>query len=181
MSNGHAKYRDHERADCYQLAMKTSQLLRKAGFAAALALVAACALAQPTPPPTKPSDCGSVVLVKCENRNPVESPDAAANRAERAEQQRRVESRRIDGPRPDLGRVIIEGERIRPLTVEESLRRAMPADITPNGTYTYSIGEGAQCTCMNVCPPWWTLMPCCACSDRTGSRLSTAPGSTPLR
>lgn len=126
------------------------------------------------------SDCGSVVIVKCEKRNQVETPDAATERAQRAELSGRVESRR-SGNTQDLGTVVIEGDRVRPLTVEESIQRAMPGEKPRPGTHTFSTGEGTQCSCMNVCPPWWTLMPCCSCSTHTGSRLSVAPGSSPLR
>jgi len=146
-------------------------------------VVAASALAQiqSNVPPTE-TKCGSVVVIKCEPRKEVESPNAAAERALKEDRQRRTETRlSTTNPRPDLGVIIIEGERIRPLTVEESLKRAIPDEPVAGGTHTYSIGEGAQCTCMNVCPPWWTLMPCCSCTDRTGNRMSTAPGSTPLR
>lgn len=149
----------------------------------ALMVIADNALAQiqSNVPPAE-AKCGSVVVVKCEPRKEVESPNAAAERALKEDRQRRTETRlSATNPRPDLGVIIIEGERIRPLTVEESLKRAIPEEPVAGGTYTYSIGEGAQCTCMTVCPPWWTLMPCCSCTDRTGNRMSTAPGSTPLR
>lgn len=148
-------------------------------FAVAVAGNATAQIESNTPPDA--SKCGSVVVVKCASRNEVESANAAAERALKEDRQRRLESRRAGGSRPDLGTIIIEGERIRPLTVEESLRRAIPDEPAGGGTYTYSIGEGAQCTCMTVCPPWWTFMPCCACTDRTGSRMSTAPGTSPLR
>ncbi len=126
------------------------------------------------------SECGSVVIVKCERRNDAESPEAAAERSQKAERARRTEGRRSSGVQ-DLGTVVIEGERVRSLSVEESIQRAMAGEVRPPGTHTYSTGEGTQCTCMNVCPPWWTLMPCCSCSTHSASRLSVAPGSTPLR
>lgn len=165
----------------------TSARLARVLLATAIAAGAAWAQVPATDaPPAQPGSakCGSVVVVKCEPRNDVESANAAAERTLKEERARRTETRRADGnTRPDLGRVIIEGERIKPMTVEESIQRATAGEATlpAGGTHTYSIGEGAQCTCMNVCPPWWTLMPCCSCTDRSGSRLATSPGSTPLR
>jgi len=126
------------------------------------------------------AECGSVVVVKCEKPKSIDSPRAAAERAQRIDRSGRVESRR-SGSVQELDAIVIEADRIRQLSAEEAIERALRTETPRAGTHTYSTGVGTQCTCMNICPPWWTLMPCCSCTSQTGSRMSTAPGSSPLR
>lgn len=126
------------------------------------------------------AECGSVVVVKCEKPKSLESPRDAAERAQRADRSGRVESRRSSSVQ-ELDAIVIEADRMRQLSAEEAIERALRIETPRSGTHTYSTGVGTQCTCMNICPPWWTLMPCCSCSSQTGSRMSTAPGSSPLR
>jgi hypothetical protein len=121
------------------------------------------------PAPAAP-DCGSVVLVKCD-KPPVDSPERA-----RQDAARRMEARRADRATIELDRVIIEGDGER-LSPEQAISRALSRPLIRPGETSFSIGESAQCTCMNICPPW--PLPCCNCTDRVGSRQATAPGWKP--
>jgi len=118
-------------------------------------------------PPTSP-DCGSAVIIRCE------PPPASADT--RGEAARRLEERRTN-PGSMMDRIIIEEDAVRPASPESVISRALATPFVKTGEHSFSIGEGAQCTCLNVCPAW--PLPCCDCTDQVGSRHATAPGSKP--
>jgi hypothetical protein len=121
------------------------------------------------------SDCGSVVVVRCE---PAQATRAAAPREETARRESERFAARRSGDVREFDRVIIEGDAIRRRTFEEALAPAFPQLKSVEGTTTTTIAESAQCTCMNRCPP--LPFPCCQCSAHP-SRYSLSPGSSPLR
>ena len=135
-------------------------------IAAFLVDAVAQSLAVPAPPP----DCGSIVLIRC---NP---PAGASADADRRAAARRQEARRTQPAVQELDRVIIEGDAERS-SPEDAISRALARSLLRQGESTFSLGEGAQCTCRSVCPP--PPLPCCVCSDRVGSRHATAPGWKP--
>lgn len=135
-------------------------------IAAFLVDAVAQSLAVPPPPP----DCGSIVLIRC---NP---PAGASADADRRAAARRQETRRAQPAVQELDRVIIEGDAERS-SAEDAISRALARPLLRQGESTFSLGEGAQCTCRSVCPP--PPLPCCVCSDRVGSRHATAPGWKP--
>jgi hypothetical protein len=145
---------------------------------AALAAAGLCSVAAQTPaakataPPEMP-DCGSLVIVKCERP---EVDDAQRARGQAA---RRIETRRGSNAVDVMDKVIIEDDAIRPDSPEAAISRALSRPLVRQGENSFSIGESAQCTCMNICPP--PPFPCCQCTDRVGSRHSTAPGWAPTR
>lgn len=120
--------------------------------------------------PPEPQDCGSVVLLKCDK------PEASDKDKARARQQ--MESRRTNQSMLEFERIIIEGDSER-RSPEDAINRALSRPLVRQGEQTFAIGESAQCTCMNICPP--PPFPCCQCTDRVGSRLSTSPGWAPTR
>ncbi len=117
-------------------------------------------------PPTPP-DCGSVVIIKCD------PPPAAEPRREAS---RRVEAGRTN-PTEVMDRIIIEDDAVRPDSPESVINRALARPFVAPGEHSFSIGEGAQCTCKNVCPPW--PLPCCNCTEQVGNRHATSPGWKP--
>lgn len=120
--------------------------------------------------PPEPQDCGSVVLLKCDK------PETADKDKARARQQ--MESRRTNQSMLEFERIIIEGDSER-RSPEDAINRALSRPLVRQGEQTFAIGESAQCTCMNICPP--PPFPCCQCTDRVGSRHSTSPGWAPTR
>jgi hypothetical protein len=131
------------------------------------------AAAQPVQTATpRMQECGSVVIVRCDR-----AEQRAADDAKRAEAGRRADARRAERAGIEMDRVIIEGEGERQLSPEESIGRALGRPLLRQGEHSFAIGESAKCTCLNICPPW--PLPCCQCTDRAGSRLSTAPGWKP--
>ncbi len=121
----------------------------------------------------KVPDCGSLVIVKCER------PEATTRNARAARPRAAVENRRGDSAVDVMDQVIIEDDAMRPDSPEAAINRALSRPQLRQGENSFSIGESAQCTCMNVCPP--PPFPCCQCTDRVGSRHSTAPGWAPTR
>jgi len=115
-------------------------------------------------------DCGSVVVVKCDRavRAVPSSGSATA---------RQIEQRRVSPLIQQLDGVVIEGDAIRRRTVEDVIGGAFPAARPRDGDTTFSTGEGKQCTCLNLCPPW--PLPCCNCSSHM-NRYINMPGSSPL-
>jgi hypothetical protein len=149
----------------------------RAAVGALLAAVLGSALAQapalpPKVPPPTP-DCGSVVIVKCER------PEVDEAHRSRREATQRIENRRGASAVDVMDRVIIEDDAIRPDSPEAAINRALSRPLVRQGENSFSIGESSQCTCMNICPP--PPFPCCQCTDRVGSRHSTAPGWAPTR
>lgn len=145
--------------------------MRMAGaFVASLLAVASLspAIAANVAPPTPP-DCGSVVIIKCD-------PPAATD--PRREAARQMETRRTN-PTQVMDRIIIEDDAIRGSSPESIINRTFSRPLVAPGVHSYSIGESAQCTCMNICPP--PPFPCCNCTDRVGSSLANAPGWKPTR
>jgi hypothetical protein len=120
--------------------------------------------------PPEPQDCGSVVLLKRDK------PEASDKDKARARQQ--MESRRTNQSMLEFERIIIEGDSER-RSPEDAINRALSRAPLRQGEQTFAIGESAQCTCMNICPP--PPLPCCQCTDRVGSRHSTSPGWAPTR
>jgi hypothetical protein len=106
-----------------------------------------------------------MVVIRCEPR-----PTARSLSTEEA---RQLESRRLSQTTLELDTFVIEAEAPRRATLSRGL-----ASPPRHGTYTYTIAEGAQCSCMNRCPP--VPFPCCQCSGHP-SRYGTGPGSSPLR
>ncbi len=120
------------------------------------------------------TDCGSVVIVKCERR----AGEAQFGTADQARQQSGLSEPRRQSPLvQQLDGVIIEGELIRRRSIEETMNMALPPVRPRDGTHTMDTGEGTKCSCMNVCPPW--PLPCCTCSGHM-SRYRAMPGSSPL-
>ncbi len=117
-----------------------------------------------------PTDCGSVVIVKCDR-------PASVGGGGSTDASRRVELRWQGSLVQQLDGVVIEDQAIRRRSVEETMGGAFPALRPRNGDYTFATGEGAQCTCDNNCPPW--PLPCCVCSAQL-SRYRSMPGSSPL-
>jgi hypothetical protein len=150
-------------------------MAQRMGLAAIAASLAICGSAagnqtlQTTTPPMP--DCGSLVVIKCDRRDVVP--------VERAKQEaaRRSEVRRSERAAVELGRIIIEGDAERLLSPEESISRALSRPLLRQGEHSFPIGESAQCTCLNICPPW--PLPCCQCTDQPGSRHATSPGWKP--
>jgi len=141
-------------------------------FVAFAFLMAAGAGSQPVPvAPPPPPDCGSLVVVRCDK------PEFLAPERAKQEAARRMEVRRADRAAVELDRVIIEAETERRESPEQGIRRALSRPLVQPGETSYSIGEAAQCTCMNICPP--PPFPCCSCSDQPGKRLATSPGWKP--
>jgi hypothetical protein len=124
-----------------------------------------------TVPPLPPPDCGSVVIVKCDK------PAPAVSDRPRLEAARRIESRRVDRATVELDRIFIEGDAERVPSPEQAIGRALSRPPLARGEHSFSIGESAQCTCVNICPP--PPFPCCTCTDRVGSRLAHSPGWKP--
>jgi hypothetical protein len=141
------------------------------GVLAAGILQASGSRAQALAVPPLPPDCGSVVIVKCDK------PDPAVGDQTRREAARRIESRRVERATVELDRIIIEGDAERPQSPEQAIGRALSRPPVARGEQSFSIGESAQCTCMNICPP--PPFPCCSCTDRVGSRLAHSPGWKP--
>jgi hypothetical protein len=131
---------------------------------ALLAFVAQAALAQQPVASKQPPRCESVVIVRC---------DRAEQALPSAEQER---ARQQERRRPDLlelDRIVIEADPIKK-GIEESMSRNLGTN--PSwGTRTFTTGEGSQCTCMNICPPW--PLPCCQCSNHMRG-FSSSPGSS---
>ena len=123
-----------------------------------------------------PPKCASVVFIKCDKPD---NPKASAEERARQETIRRNEARRAQRGVIELDRIIIEGEAERPGSPEEAIGQALSHRLARAGETSFATGEGAQCTCMNLCPP--PPFPCCQCSDRVGSRLSNSPGWAPTR
>jgi len=123
--------------------------------------------------PPSPPDCGSVVLIKCDK------PALAPNERDRRDAARRVEARRADRATVELDRIIIEGDAEHADSPQHAISRALSRPLVVEGEYSFTIGESAQCTCRNICPP--PPFPCCACTDRVGSSLANAPGWKPTR
>jgi hypothetical protein len=140
-------------------------------LAAWAAVVAATSAAQaPLAVPPPPQECNSVVIVKCE-------APAAADRAKQ-EAARRADARRTAQATQELDRIIIEGDSER-RSPEQTLDRALARPLVKRGETTFPVGEGAQCTCLDLCPPW--PLPCCSCTPQPGSRHATSPGWKPTQ
>jgi hypothetical protein len=142
----------------------------------ALALGASAAQDGRTPPRVRP-DCGSVVVVECEPRWAPAQP-RTVDEAARRERGQAVAARRTPAETHEFERIIIEGEALRRRTLEEAMAPAFPQSRPVDGTFTYTVAEGAQCTCMNRCPP--IPFPCCQCSGHM-NRYANSPGASPLR
>jgi hypothetical protein len=134
-------------------------------------LLVAGAGSQPVPAPPLPPDCGSVVVVRCNK------PEPPAPERAKQEAARRIEARRADRATVELDRIIIEGDVERPQSLEQAIGRGLSRPPLARGEHSFSIGESAQCTCMNICPP--PPFPCCNCTERVGSRLAHSPGWKP--
>jgi len=135
-------------------------------------LVADVVVGQPGPASATPQDCGSVVMVRCDK------PPAFSSDPTKQDAKRRAEARRAQPGPVELDRIIIEGDPELRDTPEQAINRALSRSLQREGEHSFAIGESAQCTCRNICPP--PPLPCCACTDRVGSRLSTAPGWKPM-
>ena len=123
-------------------------------------------------------DCGSVVVVKCDPSRAATPLPPSASEAARRDQKRALAARKEASTAQDLGPVIIEGEAIRRRTLEEAFAPAFPQSRPADGSYSYTIAESAQCTCMNRCPP--PPFPCCQCFGHM-NRCSASPGASVLR
>lgn len=110
-----------------------------------------------------PADCGSVVIIKCDRPAPAGTTERGLRRQWPIVQE-------LDG-------IVIEADAIRRRSIEEAIGSAFPIVRPRDGNYTYLTGEGSQCTCMNICPPW--PLPCCNCSAQMG-RYRLMPGTSPL-
>jgi hypothetical protein len=135
-------------------------------FAASAACAQSPALDLQVDPGTA-RDCGSKVVLRCASGKGTAA--APGGDPERTRAAREAAQRRSDAAAEDLGRVVIEGERIRTPSVEQVISKALERPIVRDGTHSFEIGEGAQCTCMNVCPPW--PLPCCSCSGHASSYI----------
>jgi len=120
-----------------------------------------------------PSDCVSVVIIKCDRP----AAAVAGGNGGSFDAARRVEVRRQGSLLQQLDGVVIEDQATRRRTVGETIGGAFPALRPRDGDYTFTTGEGAQCTCNNNCPPW--PLPCCVCSGHM-SRYRSMPGSSLL-
>ena len=145
---------------------------------ALLAVAASASFAQPHAPDghnqAAVKDCGSVVIIKCDQP----ASAASAGTSDQARQQaRRGEVLRQNPFAQQLEGVVIEGELIRRRSIEETMSSAFPIVRARDGSYTFDSGEGSKCTCMNVCPP--LPFPCCTCTGQMG-RYRAMPGSSPL-
>jgi hypothetical protein len=123
-------------------------------------------------------DCGSVVIVKCDPAPSASVLPQTRDGAPRRDQSRMQTARREPLPIQELEVMTIEGEAIRRRTLEEAFAPAFPQSRPIDGSYTYTIAESAQCTCMNRCPP--PPFPCCQCSGHM-NRYSVSPGASVLR
>jgi hypothetical protein len=121
--------------------------------------------------PSAPPNCGSVVIIKCDK------PKLSPSERDRKDAARDIEARRTDRAAVEFDRVIIEGDAERPDTVQQAISHTLSRPLVVPGEHSFSIGESAQCTCRNICPP--LPFPCCACTDRVGSSLANAPGWKP--
>jgi len=149
------------------------RVFRVAALALCVLSVAEPSAQAPKPSvPTSPQECGSVVIIKCEK------PETLASDPKR-EAARRLEARRADRATLELDRIIIEDEADRPESPQQAISRALYRPLVTRGERSFWIGESAQCTCMNICPP--PPLPCCNCTDRVGSSLANAPGWKPTR
>ncbi len=137
------------------------------------------AAAQTSPPqaaaPRPAHDCGSVVLLKCD-KPAAGAPVVTPADPSRREAARRRENRRADQLTLELDRLVVEGDGER-RSLESVISGALSRPLVRPGEHSYSIGESAQCTCKNICPPWPQL--CCVCTDQVGSRLAITPGWKP--
>lgn len=129
--------------------------------------------AEDVPPPP---DCGSVVLVKCDKPESGGVQVVTPQEALKRERARRLEARRTGQLTFEMERIIIEGEGERE-TPEAIIGRALSRPLVRSGENSFSVGESAQCTCMNVCPPW--PFPCCECTAQPGARPAHSPGWKP--
>jgi hypothetical protein len=145
---------------------------------ALLAVAASAALAQQPASDGRnqaaAKDCGSVVIIKCDQPSTATSTGTSDSARQQA---RRAEMRRQNPFAQQLEGVVIEGELIRRRSIEETMASAFPTVRARDGSYTIDSSEGSKCTCMNVCPPW--PLPCCTCSGQLG-RYRAMPGSSPL-
>jgi hypothetical protein len=105
--------------------------------------------------------------------------EAERRRAYAAGDDQAQQARRAQRGVIELDRVIIYGEAELPGSPEEVIARALSRAPVRAGETSFATGESAQCTCMNLCPP--PPFPCCQCTDRVGSRLSSSPGWAPTR
>lgn len=149
-------------------------MVRAASIACGMTL-ASLAAAQTTTAPPPVQDCGSVVLIKCDKPVAGSTAVAPADPARR-EAARRMQNRRADQLALELDRLVVEGDGER-RSPEAVISGALSRPLVRQGENSFSIGEGAQCTCRNICPPW--PLPCCECTDRVGSRHATSPGWKP--
>lgn len=138
-----------------------------------LLLAAPAASGQDLNVPPAPQDCGSLVIIKCDK------PQLSPTERQKRETARRLEARRADRATVEFDRIIIEGDAERPDTPQELISRSLSRPLVTQGEHSFAIGESAQCTCRNVCPP--PPFPCCECTDRVGSSLANAPGWKPTR
>jgi hypothetical protein len=153
-------------------------MLMRAIFLLAGIATLASVTAQTNGKPTlaDPPKCASMVIIKCDKPD---KPRPSAEERTRQETMRRNEARRAQRGVIELDRVIIEGEAELPGSPEEMIARALLRAPVRAGETSFATGESAQCTCMNICPP--PPFPCCQCTDRVGSRLSSSPGWAPTR
>ena len=140
------------------------------GMTAVLLMAVSSAYGQVLTVPPAP-ECESVVIIRCDE------PAAGAPARAKQDAAHSVDSRRAERANVELDRVIIESEAEQPISPEQSISLALARPLVQEGETSYSIGESAQCTCRNICPP--PPLPCCSCSDRSGSRLATPPGWKP--
>jgi hypothetical protein len=140
----------------------------------------AAAAAQDVPNPGVRAlpDCGSVVILKCDPSPTASGLPQTRSEAGRRDQSRAQTARWEPSPAQHLGAMIIEGEAIRRRTLEEAFSPSFPQSRPVDGSYSYTIAESAQCTCMNRCPP--PPFPCCQCSGHM-NRYSASPGASVLR
>lgn len=134
------------------------------------------ALAQTGSVPTSAPECGSVVLIKCDKPAAAGPPVVAPADPARRDAARRMEYRRADQLTLELDRLVVEGDGER-RSPESVISGTLSRPLVRPGEHSFSIGESAQCTCMNICPP--PPFPCCSCTDRVGGRHATSPGWKP--
>jgi len=113
--------------------------------------------------------CQSVVQLRCDTSVGSATSDQRRDAALRLEIQR-------SNPALELDQIVIEADR--PVSsISDTMGRQLSRPLVSQGEHSFAIGESAQCTCMNICPP--PPFPCCACTDIVGSRLSQSPGWAP--